>query len=276
MFRRLTERRGTTFIAVSEAVASQSIDYYRLRHDRIVTVLNGVDVTEFDAGVVAWRSNACCHAPVPQPASAVPPVCRMGGGPLIIGTAARLAPMKGLAYLIDAIAGLRLRGIGVELRIAGTGSQETLLRQRAEHRGLNGHVSFLGHVDSIVDFYRAIDLFVLPSVCPEGLPLTILEAMALGLPVVATRLAGTCEVIRDGIEGRLVPARDAAALGTVIAELVASPETRRALGDAGRARVHRTFRIERVAAEVRQMYDLIRPHTSRVLDTLDTPCGPAA
>ncbi len=161
--------------------------------------------------------------------------------------------MKGLEHLIDAVAELRQIGIRFELRIAGSGSLLDGLKQRASRAGVADEVAFTGHVEDMPAFYHQLDLFVLPSLS-EGLPLTVLEAMASGLPVVATNVGGTAEALRDGIDGFVVPPGDVAALISAISRLHESPELRRQMGAAGRARVVAEFSRERVAREVVEVY----------------------
>lgn len=233
LLRRLAHGNQTWFIAVSEAVREQMIAYYGLPARRVVTVRNGIDIGVF--GQIDGKTGK-------------------SSGSAVAGTAARLAPMKGLEYLIDAAARLQQRGSRFELRIAGTGSLLPELRRRAEQRDLGRSVRFVGHVEDMAGFYQDLDLFVLPSVSTEGLPLTVLEAMASGLPVVATDVGGTAEAVRHGIDGLIVPPRDAEALAGALANLLNSPERRQEMGRSGRQRVADEFSRERVATEVHNIY----------------------
>jgi glycosyltransferase involved in cell wall biosynthesis len=237
LLRWLTRRNGAWFIAVSEAVRQEMAEYYRLPPERIVTVRNGIDPAEFDG---------CGQGPPPQ-----------ANGRVVLGTAARLAAMKGLEFLIEAAAQLKRQGPAVEVRIAGTGGRRERLEQLAADRGVAESVRFLGQVTDMPAFYRELDAFVLPSVSTEGLPLVVLEAMAARRPVVATRVGGTAEAVRDGVDGILVPPGDAGALAAALARLAASPAERRRMGDAGRQRVENDFCVERVAREVAAVYERV-------------------
>lgn len=247
LYRYLALKNGTWFIAVSEAVRRQMAEYYRLPLDRIVTVLNGIDLSSF---------------PEPAPSRGV------NGSdtnrPLVIGTAARLAPMKGLEHLIDAAAVLRQAGIHFEVRIAGGGSLLDALQQQSVRQGVADRVKFVGHIDDMSAFYRELDLFVLPSVSTEGLPLTVLEAMASGLPVVATDVGGTAEALRDGVDGFVIPPGDVPALVDAIRRLESDPELRKRMGASGRDRVVFEFSRERVAREVAQVYQRVLEERRRV------------
>jgi glycosyltransferase involved in cell wall biosynthesis len=236
LFRFLATRNRTWFIAVADSVRERTAEYYRLASEQIVTVRNGVDLSEFEIDNVAST-------------------CR-GSGRVVFGTAARLVPAKGLAYLIEAAARLARKNIPFEVRIAGTGSLLESLECFAQSLGLSDRVRFVGQVTDMPGFYRGLDVFVLPSLS-EGLPLVVLEAMAMGKPIAATRLPGTSEVVRDGVDGILVPPADANALGNALESLAADPSLRQQMGAAARQRVRADFRIDRVAREVVRVYERI-------------------
>ncbi len=186
----------------------------------------------------------------------------------MIGTAARLAPMKGLEYLMDAMSALKQQGVPCVLKIAGEGPLRSELEQRIREHDLSQHVHLLGHVENMTELYGDLDLFVLPSVSTEGLPLVVLEAMASRLPVVATDVGGTAEAVRDGIDGRIVAPGNVEALSLAIRTLVDDPELRATMGEAGRTRVLADFSRERMAREVHEMY-------TRVLGQVPVPAGAA-
>jgi glycosyltransferase involved in cell wall biosynthesis len=162
--------------------------------------------------------------------------------------------MKGLEHLINAARELQELGVDFELRIAGSGSRQCGLERQVKSLGLGQRVRFLGFVWDMPTFYRSVDVLALPSVSTEGLPLVVLEAMAMGVPVVATRLAGAPEVIEDGVNGLLVPPGEAHALARALSRLAADGELRERLGKAGQSHVRREFSVERVATEVTQVY----------------------
>ena len=128
-------------------------------------------------------------------------------GARLIGCGARLHPVKGHRYLLEALA---LLPPDVHLALAGDGEEETRLRQQADSLGLTSRVRFIGRIDDMLAFYRALDLFCLPSL-KEGMPLSPLEAQACGIPVVVTDVGGSREAVCPQT-GTLVPAEDPAAL----------------------------------------------------------------
>lgn len=126
---------------------------------------------------------------------------------------------------------------------AGDGSSRQTLETRVGSLRLADHVRFLGDVGDMPSFYRSVDVFVLPSLS-EGFPLTVLEAMASGLPVVATDVGGTKEAVRDGVDGRIVAPGNSASLEEALIPLLNSEVLRNRMGNMARARVVGHFSIE--------------------------------
>lgn len=155
---------------------------------------------------------------------------------LVIGTAARLEPAKGYGYLLDAFEIIRASRPDTWLVCAGTGHLETELRARA-----GTQVIFTGWVDDLISTIAAYELFVLSSLY-EGLGIVLIEAMALGRPVVSTAVGGTTDVVVDGVTGYLVPPRNPQVLAERVLKLLGDPARRAAFGAAGRERVEREFR----------------------------------
>ena len=146
------------------------------------------------------------------------------------------------------------------LLIAGTGGERPRLEARARELGIEGRVRFAGFVRDPVDAYAAMDVFALPSILPEGLPTTSLEAQAAGLPVVASDIGGTADTIAVGRTGELVPPGDAAALAAALGGLLADPARRSRMGAAARARVERDFTL---AAMIDRMATIYREARAR-------------
>lgn len=178
--------------------------------------------------------------------------------PFVFGIACRLAPMKGLSYLLEALGRLRESGSpSLRLDIGGEGSERERLETQARQLGLEGWVRFLGPIspDAMPTFYQSLDALVLPSVSDEGLPLVVLEAMACGLPVVATDVGGTREAVRSGVDGWVVPPRDPEALASaLLAALQMPPQDYRIRSQEARARVCESFSLQAQAANVLAVY----------------------
>jgi glycogen synthase len=164
----------------------------------------------------------------------------------------RVVYQKGLDLLLEALAGLR--EIPWHLVVAGDGSQREPLSCRASDMGLADRVHFVGWLggEEILQAYRQANLFVFPS-RHEGMPNAVLEAMAAGLPVVASRIAGNEELVVDGETGTLVPTEDPGALRHALAMLLADGKRRAAMGAAGRKRVEDRYTWDRVAAAYHEL-----------------------
>jgi glycosyltransferase involved in cell wall biosynthesis len=170
-----------------------------------------------------------------------------GEDPVVLAVG-RLVPKKGYPTLIEAAALLRDRGIDISVRIAGDGPEWPSLQRMVNEHGLNETVRFLGPLtdQEVEEAFASAAVFALP--CQEmpdgnrdGIPNTVLEAMARALPVVSTTLASVTEAVDDGVQGLLVPQRDPEALADALERLLGDDGLRRRLGAAGRARVEEKF-----------------------------------
>ena len=167
---------------------------------------------------------------------------------------ARLSGLKGHATLLRSLNRLRAEGIDLTLLIAGDGAQRSELEREARDLSLDDRiVRFLGARSDVEHLLRAADFFVLPS-DTEGLPLSVLEAMAHGLPIVASNVGGIPELIDDGKEGLLIPPADPVALAAAIRRLSDDPELGRKLGDAARARASGEFSLATTIRNYDQLY----------------------
>ncbi len=194
---------------------------------RITTVWNGVDVSRF-----AYEG--------PQ-----------ADGPVVM--VGRLSPEKDVNTLLEAVALAVRQYPAFRLEIAGDGPCLEDLRRSATELSLGEHVEFLGEVREIPRLLGRSGLFVLPSLT-EGISLTLLEAMARGLPIVATRVGGNPEVVIEGETGLLVSPQAPAELAAAMVHLLQSPNVRRRMGQAGRSRVERYFDVRRMVAEYEAHY----------------------
>ncbi len=168
----------------------------------------------------------------------------------IVLTLARLAEQKGIGYLIEAAA----RVPETLFAVAGDGPERAALEAKAGALGVRDRVLFLGHRRDTPDLLASCDLFVLPSLY-EGLPVSVLEAMASAKPVVATAVGGTDEAVEDTVTGFLVPPRDPDALAEAIRTVLADRPLAERLGAEGRRRVRRDFSAEGVAAGTTGIYE---------------------
>jgi colanic acid/amylovoran biosynthesis glycosyltransferase len=158
----------------------------------------------------------------------------------------RLAPEKGQALLLEAIAALSAEARPVQLRLVGDGPDRAWLEKRAAELGIASNVEFAGWVDQarLLALYSEADLFVLPSLA-EGIPMVLMEAMAMQIPCVAPRIAGIPELIEHGVDGMLFAVADVADLTQQIRRLLESPELSTQIGRQARIRVMRDYDMAR-------------------------------
>ncbi len=175
---------------------------------------------------------------------------------LVFGTAARLDPVKDLGTLIDAFAAVRAQVGDARLLLAGDGPERDELASRVAAREVADAVTFTGYRADVRALLPACDVYVNSSVS-EGISLTILEAMAAGLPVVATRVGGTPEVVTDGDNGLLVAARDPEGLSRAMLALARDERHRRRLAANGRALVEGQFTLERMVNDYARVYQSV-------------------
>lgn len=179
----------------------------------------------------------------------------INGNAPVVGSVGNLKPSKGQEHLIEATAIVRSGTPDVRCVIVGLGPRSALLRERAHELGLDGVVTFAGYREDAPRIAGSFDIFVQPSE-REGLPIALIEAMALGRPVVATRVGGTPELVRDGVDGILVPPRDPAALADAIIALLRDPERRVRMGEAARRRAA-GFDIRNAVRRMQEVYEEI-------------------
>jgi glycosyltransferase involved in cell wall biosynthesis len=172
---------------------------------------------------------------------------------LVIGAVGRLEEQKGHAYLLAALPELRRAIPDLSVLLVGEGRRQEDLKHQVQELGLEGTVRFLGTRRDLPEIFRALDLFVQPSLW-EGLPLALLKAMGAGLPVVATRVSGSREAVMDGVNGCLVEPGDPEALARAILGLQRQPEARQRLGEAARRTVAERYSLKAMLRRLEELY----------------------
>jgi len=219
------------YLPVSRDLARRLRQRLPIPEHKLQVIYNGIPPETFQRGAAATPS---------QPGQRRP----------VVLTVARLNSQKGLPYLVEAAAQVP----EAQFWLAGDGPERGALEAQANSLGLGDRIQFLGFRADIAALLEQCDVFVLPSLY-EGAPLSILEAMASGKPVVATDIGGTNEVVVPDDTGLLVPPADAAALAGAIRAVLADPARARRLGLAGQARVTALFSAAGMARQVTQVYD---------------------
>jgi len=181
----------------------------------------------------------------------------LGASSQVVITTSRLHPTKGHEYLLEAFASVAERFPNARLVIAGDGAKRGSLEAKATHLLGAGRVLFTGFRRDVTPLLAASDLFVLPSLL-EGMPHSLLEAMAAGLPVVATSVCGIPEVVEHGRNGLLVPPRDAVALASAICRILGEPELADRLAKEARATIEQKFAVRDSLDEaIQYMHELV-------------------
>jgi glycosyltransferase involved in cell wall biosynthesis len=173
---------------------------------------------------------------------------------MTIGTVGRLLPLKGIVHLLRAISTLREDFPDLRLEIVGDGPERTDLQKQIIALGLADIVRFLGWLPEVNSAMAGWQIFVQPSL-EEGLPVALLEAMAAGLPVIASDVGGIPEIIEEGVTGTLVAPGDPIALSESLREMLLNVELRQRLGDAARLRIRQHFSPEAMVRQISEVYD---------------------
>ena len=224
--------RSNRVVAVSEAVKRYAVEL-GVEPCKISVVPNGVDTVKF------------------HPSSAV----RNGDGLVRVGFVGRLVANKGPQYLVEAASRIVHDFPNVRFQVAGRGPMLPMLQRRAQELGIKDVFRFFGTVPSMVEFMQSCDIMVRPSVT-DGMPLTVLEAMACGLPTVASRVGGTPEILEESYSGYLVRPKDVDQLVLRISQLVADARLRAEMGSRARQFVERYSDWSDIAKRMIPIYEI--------------------
>ena len=235
-FSRWKHKQVNRYVAASEAIRAMLIED-GIAPARIVTVHDGIDVGRVAAAEplnVREEYWFPPHSP-------------------IVGHTGALSPSKGQRFLVDAAAIVVREMPEARFLVLGEGELHDALEHQIRHLHLAQHVVLTGFRADVIGVLKGLDLFVMSSVT-EGLGTALLDAMAAGRPIVATRAGGIPEVVVHGETGLLVPPRDAPALAAGILELLRDPERRSRFAAAGFARVRDRFSVDRMVEETLAVY----------------------
>jgi glycosyltransferase involved in cell wall biosynthesis len=180
---------------------------------------------------------------------------------VVLGTVARLDPVKNQLMMLEAFALVKSRHPNARLVIVGDGSERKALEAKAAALNIASSVIFTGFSEAPGSYLAAMDLFLLSS-DTEGTSITLLEAMSLGLPVVATATGGTPEIVDHDVSGLLTPIGDADAFATGIETLLQNPDQLKAKGEAGLVRFQKNYSVETMAGQYLAVYDQLAEASS--------------
>jgi len=226
--RRMWPCWGDRVIAISEQVKDHLIDDFHVSSSMIRLVHNGIDLERFTV-----------PAPSPDEKHRLKEALQVPEGP-VIGIISRLSDVKGHRYLIEATKHVLSRFPAVRLLVVGEGRELPFLVKLTERLRLSDHVIFIPQVQGTQKILSIMDIFVLPSL-HEGLGLSLMEAMAAGIPCVGSSVGGIKTLIRNEQTGLLVKPQDAREISDAVIKLLLDPEFARKLGDNARTFVHKNF-----------------------------------
>lgn len=233
-----TNRFSSHICAVSASTRDFLVKHERLAPASVSLVYNGVDLTRF-----------------------VPPEGKPRLERFVVLGVGRLHPQKNFGLFLEVASELTRRGHAMEFRIAGTGPEEVQLRTQARELGIADRVQFLGHIHDTRQLYASADALLMTSKF-EGTPLTILEAMAMRLPIVAPRLDGIGEVLRNETDALLIEPPERDDFVAALERLAADPALASSMAQSAEERVQRSFSAQAMASQVESIYDrmLSRSH----------------
>ena len=237
----LTNRLAARVIAVSGSIREFLINREGIDSDRIVTLPNGIDARTFVATDVQKRMSARSSLGLPPEA-------------FVIGGMGRLVAQKNFSLFLDIAARVIPRHPSALFVIAGTGPQEEELKAKAVALGIDQRVLFLGHVADRLSLYHAFDALLMTSDF-EGTPMVLLEALACGLPVVASAVDGIAEVCTNNRDALLVPPGDGGGFAESLIRVLKDAELREGLGKYARTTVLERYEIRKLVERIEGLYD---------------------
>ena len=236
---RLANRLSTHICAVSETTRSFLRESENIAADRVSTIHNGINLETFQPRP-HLRSSTRSRWDLPEDA-------------FVVGGIGRLTYQKNFALFLEVASAVIKHHPRTVFVIAGTGEDDPTLREQAANLGLGSQIRFLGHIEEISLLYPALDVLLLPSRY-EGLPITVLEAMAVGLPIIASRLDGIAEVLVDGESGYLVEPDDRDAFVASIHQSISDPDRSRRYSEVALAKVRKEHSAEAMTRAVESIY----------------------
>jgi glycosyltransferase involved in cell wall biosynthesis len=227
-------------ITVSKDLEDHIVGKYGVRPDQVRTIPNGIDTDRFAEGNAAGLREGL----------GIP------AGDRVIGTIGRLMRQKGMPYLLEAFGMLLEKTPETTLVIVGDGEERAALEERSRKLGISKKVIFAGIRRDIPDLLALFDVFTLASLW-EGQPITIMEAMAAGRPIVATDAGGSAEILDGGRFGVIVPKEDPEALAGAVAELLGDSQRAEGLGEGARARAKSELSSAAMTAKYEEVFGAV-------------------
>jgi glycosyltransferase involved in cell wall biosynthesis len=236
---RFLARHSTRLIAVGPEVQDELVQLGVAPPEKFTVIRLGIDLESRVASPEAGKS-----------------LRRRFGIPdsrFVVGWIGRMTGIKRVPDVLATFARLVELGVDAQLVLVGDGPERDALEQRSHELGIQRRTLFAGYQRDISRYYDLFDALLLPS-ANEGTPVVAIESLGAGIPVVATRVGGVPDVVRDGVDGFLTDVGDIGALATRLAELAGDPALRSRMGDAGREHVIPRYRVSRLVDDVDALY----------------------
>ncbi|MFZ3136297.1 MAG: glycosyltransferase family 4 protein [Thermodesulfovibrionales bacterium] len=227
-------------VAVSESAKKDLVTYEKISSDKIQVIMNGIDGNKYNGNID--RNIKLKELGIDT------------NYDFILGFAGRLSPEKGLTYLLKAMSIIVSKYPSTLLLIAGEGVLMADLKKETEQLNLNNNIKFSGPRSDIPEIMNILDMFVLPSL-REGLPLVLLEAAAASLPIVATDVGGSKDIVKDGVNGLLVKSQDEQSLAKAIEYLIKNNDIKKTFGRYSFEVFKRSFAIEKMIYSYEAIYE---------------------
>jgi glycosyltransferase involved in cell wall biosynthesis len=251
-------------LATPKYVVTRRMDYpetntwytrylYNRKVDGVVAISCKISKLLIEAGVEREKIRLIHSGIDPKPFEAAANIRDVHPERVVVGMVAVLEERKGHRFLLEAAGRLKAQGYQIRYRVAGEGSLRKSLQKAATRLGVKDEVQFQGFVSDMPAFLSQVDILVLPSLF-EGFGVSVLEAMAAGKAVIASRVGGLEELVSDTVTGLLVAPRDVDGLARAIAKLAVDRALLREMGRKGRARLQANFTIERMAQQNEDYY----------------------
>lgn len=240
-------RKFRAYVRLADRIVAVSGDLRRTLRDQagiqspIRVIHNGIDGSRFSADAAQRIRQELGLSP----------------DDLVVGSAVVISKQKGLAYLVEAARTVLDQEPRAKFVVAGDGPLRPELEKLAATIGLGDRFRFLGYRNDVPDLIASLDVYVLPSLW-EGLPLALLEALAMGKPIVASRVGGNPEIVEHGVHGLLVPPGDAKALSEAIVQLLRDPAFRASAATVNRARFEKGFSVHAMVSAHEELYSSLR------------------
>ncbi len=237
---RIAAKRTSLLVAVSNAEKSVALENGLSRDGNAVVNYNGIEPELWHAVDAGEREKLRTQTGIPQ-------------GVFVVGMVGRFMPQKGHSILVEAARILLKKNKDIHFVLVGDGELKDEIRSSVVSAGIEGNFHFLGQTDKIASCYAMFDCLVMPSLW-EGCPFTAIEAMAMGIPVVASSVGGVKEIIEDNVSGMLVPPADASSLAGAVRKLCEDRNLCQELAGKGRQRVMEKFLLSGSVRRLEEIY----------------------